>query len=339
MSGIFDELKAENNNEELSNELKDKYLEAIDTPKNSEGYYIDAFDNHISFNGIRTLKREYTKLKITPEQSKEIKACHEDYYYFRRNYCKIVTKKGINRPEPRDYQSRLEDELVTGEDTLAFWPRQSGKSVTISTYLLWKAITTENINIGIAANVHKLAAEVLDKIKKIFIEMPIWLQPGIVSWNKGSIEFDNGTRIMTSATSSDSFRGYSLHCLYIDEAAFIRPSLWEEFADSVFPAQEALMDKQTIISSTANGLNQWYALVQGAREGNNGYRLAEAKWTEVPRWNKDGSLKTPEQFKKEIIAKSGKLFFEQNFGNCVGYDVEIQLEEGKIKIGELYDSL
>jgi hypothetical protein len=315
MKGIFDELREANNNEEIGNELKNTYLDSIDTPKNPEGYYIDAFDSPISFNGIRTLKREHTKLSLSQQQMTEIIACHKDYYYFRRNYCKIVTKKGINRPEPRDYQKRLEDALVTGDDVLAFWPRQSGKSVTISTYLLWKAITTPNINIGIAANVQKLAAEVLDKIKKIFIEMPIWLQPGIVSWNKGSIEFDNGTKIMTSATNSDSFRGYSIHLLYVDEVAFIGANLWEEFADSVFPAQEALMEKQTLMSSTAGGLNHWYHLVEGARKKKNGYLIEEADWTEVPRWKKDGSLKTPEEFKREIIAKSGQLFFEQNFGN------------------------
>lgn len=350
MIGIFDELRDENGGVELDNSLKDKYLASIDTPKNQEGYYQDAFGNGISFNGIRTLKREHTKLSLNHQQQKEIIACHNDYYYFRRNYCKIVTKKGINRPEPRDYQKRLEDALVTGDDVLAFWPRQSGKSVTISTYLLWKAITTPNINIGIAANVQKLAAEVLDKIKKIYIEMPIWLQPGVTSWNKGSIEFDNGTKIMTSATNSDSFRGYSIHLLYVDEVAFIGANLWEEFADSVFPAQDALMEKQTIMSSTAGGLNHWYHLVEGARKGKNGYMIEEASWTEVPRWHKDGSLKTPEEFKKEIIAKNGQMFFEQNFGNSfLGSSATLisgsalkniqTMEEDEIIFDDIFDGL
>lgn len=313
MSGIFNEL-AKENGEEISNELKDKFLESIDTEKNQEGYYLDAFDKPISFNGIRQLKRPYTKMALTEYQQKEIKACHDDFFYFRKNYCKIITKKGVGRPEPRDYQYELEQQLVTGDDTIINYIRQSGKTVTTAQYLLWCALTRKDINIGIAANVQKLAMEVLDKIKKIYIEMPIWLQPGLMSWNKGSIEFDNGNRIMTAATNSDSFRGFSIHVLYIDECAFVKTNLWEDFADSVFPAQDALAEKQTIISSTPNGLNHYYWLVEGARKGTNGYGIVECDYKQVPRWNKDGSIKDPEVFKKEQIAKNGTIFWNQNFG-------------------------
>jgi len=315
MEGIFNKLKEHNKDVVLSDEEKNKVLSVIDIEKNKEGLYVDAFGMPISHNGLRDLKKEKTQINLSETLINEIKTSYLDYYYFRENYCKIVTKKGIKRPEPRPYQKRLEDDLVTGEDVLAFWPRQSGKSVTISTYLLWKAITTPNINIGIAANVQKLAMEVLDKIKNIFLELPIWMKPGIKVWNKGSIEFENGTRILTSATNGDAFRGFTINILYVDEVAFIRHSVWEEFADSVFPAQEALMEKQTIMSSTAGGLNHWYHLVEGARKGKNGYRIAEASWKEVPRWKKDGTLKTPDEFKAEIIAKNGEMFFQQNFGN------------------------
>jgi len=412
MKGIFDELKEANNNLEIDDSLKDKFLEQIDTPKNQEGYYLDAFGERISFNGIRQLKKPYTKLNLNKHQQQEIKACHQDYFYFRTNYCKILTKSGIGRPEPRDYQVRLEKELVKGDDVLAFFPRQcvtsdtlitvnnkeipikdlflepgleteqnetfiktrnisgsnlkiktntsvskivevhltepldkykitlengmelfgsplhtlinenkeeislinslgeyiiteyqpqkviqiddlkvkeqmydvsieseeqlyftngilshnSGKTVTISTFLLWSALTRKNIIIGIAANVLSLAQEVLDKIKKIYVEMPIWLQPGLVSWNKQSVEFDNGTKILISASNSDSFRGFSLDILYLDEAAFLRSTIWNEFLDAVMPAMAAKQDSQAIFSSTANGLNSWYHMVEGARK-------------------------------------------------------------------------
>jgi len=552
LTGLFDDLKEANNGEPLFDELKDKLLQKIDTPKNQEGYYLDAFDNPISFSGIRQLKRAYTQMKYTNEQKREIAKCQNDYFYFRENYCKIVTKNGIGRPEPRDYQLRLERALVTGDDIIAFWPRQcvsentileiteikenkkiskfitikelytqnkknkklnnfiykrknekiiesiklnknssifvtskdvnkntnidveileihktkklkkykiilengltlegaedhllitkdnkeinlinslgeilitkkgyskvievidlntyenmydlsvsnidevyftngilshnSGKSVTVSVYLLWKAMFIPNINVGIAGNVHKLALEVLDKIKKIYIQLPIWLQPGLESWNKGTIEFDNGTKILTSATSGDSFRGFSINLLFVDEVAFIHHNLWEEFSDAVFPAQDALANKQTILTSTAKGMNHWYFMVQGAKKntkrtvqkdyildnkltvqeayeskdftydikdivkendlytiiyhkGENGYRLEEALWTEVPRWNRDGTKKDTEVFKQEQIEKNGVLYFQQNFGNCVGYDTIVDIEKSKIKIGDLF---
>ena len=189
----------------------------------------------------------------------------------------------------------------------------SGKSVTTGLYLLWKALFTPNINIGIAANKLSLAMEVLDKVKKVFLELPIWLQQGVVAWNKTFIELENGTRIMTSATNSDAFRGYSVHLLLVDEVAFIPTNTWNELSDSLFPAQDALAQKQKILISTPNGMNHWYHLVTGARNKTNGYRFFTSDWKQVPRYNKDGSVKDVEDFKAEIIQKNGKQFFAQNY--------------------------
>lgn len=263
--GLFDAL-ADKKGSELTDTEKNKILEKIDIRTNDEGFYVDAFGSKISYNGAKTMKKTDTKLALTEVHKNEIYRCMIDYKYFRRNYCKIISKAGITRPEPRQYQEDAEDDLLTGDDVLLFWSRQSGKTVTISTYLLWKALFTPNINIGITANVQKLATEVLDKIKKIHLLLPIWLQGEIEIWNKQSIAFGNGTKILTSSTNGDSFRGYSIHILYGDEVAFIKHTIWEDFSDSVFPAQEALQNKQTILSSTAGGMNHWYNLVKGARK-------------------------------------------------------------------------
>ena len=135
IKGIFEELKEENNDEELPDFLKDKFLEQLDIEKNQEGYYLDAFGERISFNGIRQLKKPYTKLNLNNRHQTEIIKCHQDYFYFRKNYCKILTRTGIGRPEPRKYQERLEKELVKGDDVVAFFPRQSGKCVDKDTLI------------------------------------------------------------------------------------------------------------------------------------------------------------------------------------------------------------
>ena len=185
--------------EVLSNRDKDLIINEIDLPKSSDGFYLDAYNNKISYQGIRQLRGEMTEINYSVFQKREIETIRNDFFYFRENYCKIVTKDGLSRPHPRNYQLRLERTLVSGEDTLAFFPRQSGKTVTIAIYLLWKAITSiDEYNIGISANVLTLACEVLDKIKKIYVNLPIWLQAGIVTWNKRSVEFDNGCRIIPS---------------------------------------------------------------------------------------------------------------------------------------------
>lgn len=206
--GIFTQLEKQKGSPLTENEI-DKVLEHLEIPQNTNGNYIDAFNKDISYNGIKTLKRPYTQLSLTPDHLNELEVCRNDIFYFVRYYCKILTKNGITRPEIRDYQNEFLGMLSSGDDIIASLPRQSGKSVTSGLYLLWIANFTPNINIGIAGNKLDLAMEVLDKIKKIFIELPMWMKQGIEAWNKTYIQFENGTRILTSATSADSFRGYS----------------------------------------------------------------------------------------------------------------------------------
>ena len=455
--GIFDRLETEKGSP-LTNSEKLNVLNLLELPKSQNGLYLDAFGREVSYNGIATLKRQYVKLPLNETHINEIKVCSRDLFYFVRNYCKILTKSGIEFPEFREYQTQFLETLATGDDVIASLPRQcveydteivvnnvpmrigslfeyakegnqslgacgifidsykvkniyvltprgslrvksvhktkelkiykakfenglsvsgsakhvfidakgdevylenslgvsiqtskgasrvidieflkvdncydismheyhlyytngvlshnSGKSVTSGLYLLWKSLFTPNINIGIAANKLSLAMEVLDKVKKVFIELPIWLQQGVTAWNKTFIEFENGTRIMTSATSSDSFRGYSVHILLVDEVAFVASTLWDELTDSLFPAQDALAQKQKVLISTPNGTNHWYHLVTAARAGSNGYKFFTSDWRQVPRYNKDGSVKDPDDFKAEIIKKNGKQFFAQNY--------------------------
>ena len=312
MDGIFDKLEKEKGSS-LTNTEKANVLKLLDIPKNDEGYYLDAFGNSCSYNGIRTLKRPYTKLPLTQDHLTEIQKCSEDLFYFVRNYCRILTKTGVTFPEFRQYQIDFLKKMSSRNDVVASVCRQAGKSVSVGLYLLWRALFTKDINIGICANKLSLATEVLDKIKKIFIQLPIWLQQGLEAWNKTYIVFENGTRIMTSAGDSDAFRGYSIHIMMIDECAFISNTNWQGIQDSVFPSQEALSQKQKILVSTPNGMNHWYHLVQQAKRENSGYEYFTMDWREVPRYKEDGSKMDPEEYKREKIKKEGKLWFAQNF--------------------------
>ena len=160
-----------------------------------------------------------------------------------------------------------------------------------------------------------MAREFLANVKNMFIELPIWMQQGTLVWNQGSIQNESKMRILTDVPSSDSFRGYSVHILVIDENAFIRPSVWEAFSDSIFPAQSGLSWKKNISISTANGMNFFYNLVKGARDGTNGTKIFEVDWEDVPRYDTDGSIMEPEKFKDKIVKKHGIIYFEQNYGN------------------------
>ena len=267
--GIFTQLEKQKGTPLTENEI-DKVLEHLEIPQNTNGNYIDAFNRDISYNGIKTLKRPYTQLSLTPDHLNELEICRNDIFYFVRYYCKILTKNGITRPEIRDYQNEFLGMLSSGDDVIASLPRQSGKSVTSGLYLLWIANFTPNINIGIAGNKLDLAMEVLDKIKKIFIELPMWMKQGIEAWNKTYIQFENGTRILTSATSADSFRGHS--CVGGDEIIHVYDTRDKcekhlkikdilEYLNK--PNNEyALIKNNRFLIKTTQGFKKFYALLK-----------------------------------------------------------------------------
>ena len=299
------------NKKDWTHEEHDNLLSILEIPKNESGYYVDKFGEKVSYNGIRTLKRSHTQLELSEIHKNEIQKCKDDIFYFRNYYNLIITKDGLKRPEFRQYQNQLINSLIKLKDTVILYPRQSGKTITASVYLLWGALTKENINIGIVANKGPTAAEVLDKIKKIFIEMPIWLQLGIEVWNKGNVEFDNGVRILTDSPSSDSFRGYTINILYIDELAYIPKKDYDEFSDSVFPTMNSLSFRQFIATSTANGMNHFAELVKKAKQPDTEYEYVECSWTEVPRYDKNGQRIPPEKYKEQTIKKHGLQYFLQ----------------------------
>lgn len=301
----------------FGNEGKQIALDILDIEKDNEQYYLDAFGNRMSFNGNRRLKKAYSKINLSPIHISEIKKCKNDIHYFKDNYVKIKTKKGINFPDLRQYQNDFIEEIIPDENEsiVGLMGRQSGKSVTTAIYLAHKYNFDKDINIGIVGNKGPQAREFLSNTKNIIIELPIWLQQGTIVWNKGSIENEMGMRILTDVPSSDSFRGFTIALLVCDEVGFIRSSRWEDFADSIFPSQSALAWKKNIILSTANGMNHFYEIVKGAREKTNGYKIFEVDWRNVPRYNSNGDQKSPDEFMNEIIKKHGIIYFNQNYAN------------------------
>ena len=188
----------------------DGLLKLLDLPKNETGYYIDKYGRGVSYNGNRSLKRSGTELALNSLHEIEIKKCKEDFLYFRKNYCFIMTKNGRGRPESRIYQQQLEEELKNQSDIAVLFSRQSGKTTSVGTYLLWLFTFRENpTTIGIVANKASGSKEVLDKIKKMLLELPIWLMQNIEVWNKTQIEAESENRILTDVPSSDSFRGFT----------------------------------------------------------------------------------------------------------------------------------
>lgn len=210
-SEILDELRK-------TKEGKSVALEILDIERDNEDYYLDAFGGRISFNGNRQIKPFHTKINLSDIHIQEIKKCSEDVDYFKNNYVQFRTKSGIGFPDHREYQEKFIHSLNnTNEQYLVVFPRQAGKSATTAVWLTWLFLFKEQINIGICANRGSTATDFLANVKNIYTCLPIWLQQGIKVWNVKRIEGENGTRILTDATSGDSFRGSTMNVVVVDE--------------------------------------------------------------------------------------------------------------------------
>src|SRR5574344_22172 len=199
-------------------EGKSVALQILDIPKDPEDYYLDAFGARISFDGNRQIKPCYTKIQLSDIQIKEIQKCSEDIDYFKANYVRFKTKSGIGFPDHRTYQDKFIHSLNDEHDQyIVVFPRQAGKSATTAVWLTWLFLFKTDISIGICANRGSTASDFLANVKNIFFFFSIWMQQGIKTWNVRRIEGENGTKILTDATSGDSFRGSSMNVIVVDE--------------------------------------------------------------------------------------------------------------------------
>lgn len=184
----------------------------------------------------------------------------------------------------------------------------SHNSTTSCIYLLWYGIFHFDKYILIASNKNTNAMEMIDRIKFIYERLPHWLKPGLESdgYNKHSIGFDNGSKIESQATTENTGRGMSISLLFLDEFAFVRDTIQQEFWTSVAPTLAT--GGACIIASTPNGDSNLYAqLWRGAVLDANGFRHVEVKWDEPP--GRD------EAFKEAERSKIGDVRWRQEYEN------------------------
>jgi len=294
-------------------------LQILDTEQDNEKFYLDAYGNRISYDGDRGLKKAFTDMKLSKIHKIELEKCANDIFYFINNYIQIQTKSGVTFPEQRDYQKELIEILnkQENENIIITIGRQSGKSVTTGEWLLHVFNFEKDINMGIIANKLSMAREYLDKVKKMFVLLPKWLQTGIVTWNKSNIEGESNVRILTDTPSDGSFRGFTCNYIIYDENAWIPTEKYYESADSLVPSQSGLSKKKMILISTPNGKNHFYDVWTDASEtlenSKNGFIRFTTDWRNIPRFKADGTQYEPDEFRDYIIKKNGLQFWDQNY--------------------------
>lgn len=181
----------------------------------------------------------------------------------------------------------------------------SHNTTTVAALLLWYILFNENFKIAILANKEKQSREILSRIQLAFEHIPHWLQQGVVEWNKGNIELENGSKILSSSTSSTAIRGDSFNLIYLDEFAFVPSNMQDEFFASVYPTISSGQTSKVLITSTPNGMNMFYKIWTDSEERRNNYVRVSVHWSDVPgrtaKWREETINNTSErQFSQEF---------------------------------------
>lgn len=290
-------------------------------------------NNELGYLGNPNVKRDGVELSFSPDEIREYKRCMDDPAYFVEKYMKIINlDKGLVPFIPYPYQRKMFEHFNSNRFSIVLACRQSGKSISSVGYILWFALFHADKTIAILANKGATAREMLSRVTLALENIPFFLQPGCKTLNKGTIQFSNNTKIIAAATSGSSIRGLSVNLLFLDEFAFVERA--EEFYTSTYPVISSGKQSKVIITSTANGVgNMFYKLWEGAVQSTNEFKPFRVDWWDVP--GRD------ENWKKQTISNTSELQFEQEYGNCLEFnseiDVRINTIECRIKIGHLYE--
>ena len=262
--------------------------------------------NQDIYLGNPNLKKANTTQEFNAEQIQEFIKCKQDPIYFARNYIKIVSlDEGLVPFKMYDFQEKLISNFHNSRFNICKMPRQTGKSTTCVAYLLHYIVFNDSVNVGILANKAATARELLGRLQTAYENLPKWMQQGILSWNKGSMELENGSKILAASTSASAVRGMSFNIIFLDEFAFVPNHIAEAFFSSVYPTITSGKSTKVIMVSTPCGMNHFYRYWHDAQRGKNEYTATEVHWSEVPgrdaKWKEQTIKNTSEQqFKVEF---------------------------------------
>jgi hypothetical protein len=255
------------------------------------------------------LKRANTSIQFTEEQIIEFLRCKEDPVYFAKKYIKIVNvDDGLVQFKMWPFQERLVTNFHKNRFNICKMPRQVGKTTTVVSYLLHYIVFNDNVNVGILANKASTSREILSRLQLSYENLPKWMQQGIVSWNKGSLELENGSKIIAASTSASAVRGMAFNIIFLDEFAFVPNHIADDFFASVYPTISSGKSTKVIIVSTPKGMNHFYRMWHDAERNKSQFVTTEVHWSEVPGRDEEWKAQTiantsEEQFRAEHLCE------------------------------------
>jgi hypothetical protein len=283
-----------------------------------------------SYHGNPNLKALGFKHDFTKEQVTEYLKCQKDAIYFIENFCQIITlDRGLQPFKLYDCQKEKVDIILNNRKVILMEGRQQGKTVTAAACILWYTIFQEDKTVAIMANKTAAAREVLARYQTMYENLPIWMQQGVKTWNKGDVELENNCKVFTAATTTSGIRGKSVNWLYIDEAAIIPNNVAEQFFASVYPTISAGETTKILLTSTPLGYNHFWKFWNEAEKKANGFINHFIHYTEIPgrdeAWAEEqfkllGELKFNQEVLCEFLGSSNTLINAKTIGNLSSID-------------------
>ena len=291
-----------------------------------------------SYHGNPNLKSIGHKHEFTEDQIKEYLKCQDDPIYFIENYCHIVTlDNGLQLFKLYDCQKIKVDIIVNERKVILMEGRQQGKTVTAAACILHYTIFNADKTVAIMANKTASAREVLLRYQTMYENLPIWMQQGVKTWNKGDVELENNCRVFTAATTTSGIRGKSVNWLYIDEAAIIPNNVADEFFASVYPTISAGETTKILLTSTPLGYNHFWKFWNEAEKGTNGFVSHFIPYTDIPgrdeAWAEQqlkllGELKFTQEVLCDFLGSSNTLINARTIATLSSKDVLYDNPEG-----------
>jgi hypothetical protein len=291
-----------------------------------------------SYHGNPNLKSIGHKHEFTEDQIKEYLKCQDDPIYFIENYCHIVTlDNGLQLFKLYECQKKKVDIIVNERKVILMEGRQQGKTVTAAACILHYTIFNADKTVAIMANKTASAREVLLRYQTMYENLPIWMQQGVKTWNKGDVELENNCRVFTAATTTSGIRGKSVNWLYIDEAAIIPNNVADEFFASVYPTISAGETTKILLTSTPLGYNHFWKFWNEAEKGTNGFVSHFIPYTDIPgrdeAWAEQqlkllGELKFTQEVLCDFLGSSNTLINARTIATLSSKDVLYDNPEG-----------
>ena len=287
-----------------------------------------------SYHGNPNLKPLAYQHDFSEEEIKEYVKCKEDPVYFIENYVKIITlDKGLQPFKLYDCQKQKVECIMNNRRVVLMEGRQQGKTVTSAACILHYTIFEEDKTVAIMANKSSAAREVLNRYQIMYENLPLWMQQGVKVWNKGDVELENNSKVLTAATTAAAIRGKSVNWLYIDEAAIIPNNIADEFFTSVYPTISAGETTKILLTSTPLGYNHFWKFWNEAEKGENGFESMFIPYYEIPgrdeKWLEEqkqllGDVKFNQEVMCEFLGSTNTLINAQTIGRLSTIEPEYQ---------------